>query len=110
MAISQPLGVAVLLARRFFDVNSAIRAMTNGINATNPLIPWRESRGIGKFVPSPTRIAIASQDARKAATTNGPMVLAFGERDVLCATIAVIPVCAAIMKIAKARMTKAVVR
>ena len=44
MAISQALGVAVLIARRFFDVNSAIRAMTNGINATNPLIPCRESR------------------------------------------------------------------
>ena len=109
MAISQALGVAVLIARRFFDVNSAIRAMTNGINATNPLIPCRDSAGMGKFVPSPTRMAIASHDARKAATTNGPMVLAFGERDVLCATIAVIPVCAAIMKIAKATITKAVV-
>ena len=110
MAISQALGVAILMARRLFDVSSAIRAMTNGINATNPLIPCRDSTGMGKFVPSPTRIAIASQDARKAATTNGAMVLAFGERDVLCAMIAVIPVCAAIMKIANARMMKAVVR
>jgi hypothetical protein len=38
-------------------------------------------------------MAIASQDARKPATTKGTIVLAFGERAVLCATMAAIPVC-----------------
>src|SRR5215510_14858176 len=110
MAISQALGVAVLIARRFFDANSAITAMTNGINATNPLAPRRDSRGMGKFAPSPTRIAIASHNARKAATTNGMKVLAFAEREVRCAAMAAIPVCAATIKIASAKTTKAVLR
>ena len=110
MAISQALGVAVLIARRFFDANSAITAMTNGINATNPLIVRRDSGGIGKFAPSPTRIAIDNHDARKAATTKGTIVLFFGERDVRCAVRPAIQVCAATMKIAKATITKAVLR
>src|SRR5215813_2620096 len=110
MAISQGFGVAVLIARRVFDANSAITAMTNGINATNPLAPRRDSGGIGKFAPSPTRIAIASHDARNAATTNGILVLAFAEREVRCAAMATMPVCAAIMKIARAKTTKAVLR
>src|SRR5215472_8802958 len=110
MAISQEFGVAVLIAWRVFDANSVITAMTNGINATNPLAPWRDSRGTGKFAPSPTRIAIASHDARNAATTNGMMVFPFAERDVRCAAIAAIAVCAPTMKIARAKTTKAVRR
>jgi hypothetical protein len=42
--------------------------------------------------------------------TNGTIVLVFGERDALCATMAAIVVCAATMKIARAKMTKAVLR
>jgi|SRR4030095_12433401 hypothetical protein len=110
MAISQALGVAVLIVRRVFDANSAITAMTKGINATNPLTARRDSRGIGKFTPSPTRIAIASHDAKKAATTNGTIVLVFGEREVLCPAMAAIPVCAATIKIATAKITKAVLQ
>src|SRR5215831_18969049 len=110
MAISQALGVAAFIARRFFDANSAITAITNGISATKPLTARCNSDGTGKFVPSPTRIAIASQDARKAATTNGMKVLAFAEREVRCAAMAAIPVCAATIKIASAKTTKAVLR
>src|SRR5215470_3896055 len=110
MAISHAFGVAVLIARRVFDANSAITAMTNGINATNPLAPRRDSRGTGKFAPSPTRIAIANHDARKAAMTNGTIVLAFAEREVRCATTAAMPVWVATMKIASAKTTKAVLR
>src|SRR4029450_12503461 len=110
MAISQARGVAVLIARRFFDANSAITAMTRGIIATNPLIPCRDSRGTGKFAPSPTRMAIASHDARKPATTKGTIVLVFAGREVRCTTRAAIPVCAATMKIARAKTTKAVLR
>src|SRR4030095_9570368 len=110
MAISQALGVAVLIVRRFFDANSAITAMTKGINATNPLTARRDPRGMGKFAPSPTRSAIASHDAKKAATTSGTIGLVFGERGVRSATMAAIVVCAATMKIASAKMTKAVLR
>src|SRR5262245_34342891 len=108
MAISQALGVAVLIARRFFDANSAITAMRKGINATNPLARRRDSRGTGKFVLSPTRIAIANHDARKAAMTNGTMALVFAETGVRSTAMAAMPVCAAIMKIASAKTTKAV--
>src|SRR5215510_5779648 len=110
MAISQAFGVAVLIARRFFDANNAITAMANGINATNPLTARRDSRGIGKFVPSPTRIAIASHDARKTATTNGMIILVSAESEVRCAAMAAMPVCAATMKIARAKTTKAVLQ
>src|SRR5215831_2694387 len=110
MPISQALGVAALIARRFFDANSAITAITKGINATSPLSARRDSEGIRKFAPSPTRIAIASHDAKKAATTNGIIVLAFAERDVLCAAMAATAVCAATMKMATAKITKAVLR
>jgi hypothetical protein len=65
---------------------------------------------MGKFAPSPTRMAIANHDARKAATTNGAIVLAFAEKDVRCATLATIALCAATMKIVRARITKAVLR
>src|SRR5262245_2245289 len=110
MAISQAFGVAVLIARRFFDANSAITAIKKGIRATNPLEARRDSSGIGKFEPSPTRIAIASHDARNAATTNGMMVFPFAESEVRCAAMAAMPVCAATMKIARAKTTKAVLR
>src|SRR5262249_35792280 len=110
MAISQAFGVALLIARRLFDANSAITAMTNGTNATNPLTARRDSRAMGKFAPSPARIASASHDARKAATTKGIVVLVFGEMEVRCAAMAATPVCTATMKIAKAKITKAVVR
>src|SRR5215475_8850206 len=110
MAMSQALGVAALIARRFFDANSAITAMTAGINATNPLIAWRDSRAMGKFAPSATRIAAPSHDARKAATRNGILVLVFGEIEVRCAAMAAMPVCTATMKIAKATITKVVER
>src|SRR5262249_9210160 len=110
MAMSQALGVAALIARRFLDANSAITAMTTGINATNPLIACRDSTGMGKFAPSATRIATPNHDARKAATRNGIVVLVFGEIEVRCATMAAMPVCAAIMKIARAKTTKAVLR
>src|SRR5262245_54293247 len=110
MALSQALGVAVLIARRFFDANSAIIAIRRGIIATNPLIPCRVSGAMGKFAPSPTRMAIPSQDARNPATTKGTIVLAFAEREVRCATRAAMPVCAATIKIARAKITKAVVR
>ena len=110
MAISQALGVAALIARRFFDAKSVITAITTGINATNPLIPCRDSRGMGKFTPSATRIATPSHDARNAATRNGIAVLVFGEIEVRCAAMAAMPVCAATMKIARAKITKAVLR
>src|SRR5215510_1480079 len=110
MPISQALGVAVLIARRFFDANSAITAMTKGINATNPLAPRRDSRGMGKFAPSPTRIATANHDARKAAMTNGTMALVFAETGVRSTAMAAMPVWAATMKIARAKTTKAVLR
>src|SRR5262247_3343461 len=98
MAISQALGVAVLIARRFFDANNAITATRNGTNATRPLTARRDSRGMGKFTPSPTRIPIANHDARKPAMTNGMIVLAFAEREVRCATMAAMPVWAATIK------------
>src|SRR4029453_17805231 len=110
MAISQALGVAVLIVWRAFDANSANTAMTNGTNATNPLTPRRDSRGMGKFAPSPTRIAIASHDARNAAMISGMIVLVFAEREVRSAAMAAMPVCAATMKIARAKTTKAVLR
>src|SRR5215468_7292403 len=110
MAISQALGVVALISRRFFDPNNEITAMKNGIKATNPLTDWRDCGAIGKFVPSPMRIAIPSHDAKNPATTNGILVLDFVESEVRCAAIAAIPVCAAIMKIARAKTTKAVLR
>src|SRR5215472_5649521 len=109
MAMSQAPGGAAWIARRLFDANSAITAMTTGISATNPLIPGRDSTGMGKFAPSATRIATPSHDARKAATRNGIVVLVFGDIEVRCAAMATMPVCTATMKIAKATITKAVV-
>src|SRR5215468_6281406 len=108
MAISHALGVAALIARRVFDANSAITAITNGINATTPLTARRDCRGIGKFAPSPTRIAIASHDERNPAITNGTSVLIFGETAARGAAIAAILVCTATMKIARAKIMRAV--
>jgi hypothetical protein len=82
--------------------------MTNGTRATIPLTPRRDSGGMGKFVPSPTRIAIASHDAKNAPTMNG--VIIFGEGEVRCVTIAGIAVWAATMKIDSAMMIKAVLK
>src|SRR5262245_10887706 len=110
MAISQAFGVAVLIARRVFDANNAITAITNGISATKPLTARRDSTDIGKFAPSPTRIATANHDARKAPTINGTIVLVFGEREVRCAMMAAIPVCAATIRIPRVKTTKAVLR
>jgi hypothetical protein len=55
-------------------------------------------------------IAIANHDARNAATTNGTAVLVFGDSELRCAAIAAIAACAAITKMAKAKMTNAVLR
>src|SRR5262249_51558550 len=110
MLINQAFRVAALIARRFLDANSAITAIRNGINATNPLTARRDSGAMGKFVPSPTRIAIPSHDAKNAATTNGILVLVFAEREVRCAAMAATHVCAATMKIARAKTTKPVRR
>jgi hypothetical protein len=90
------------------DANSAMTAMTNGISATRPLSGRRDSSEMGKFVPSPTTIAMASQAARNPATTNGTAVYVF--EDVRCAATAAMALCAAIMKTAAAKTTNAVPR
>src|SRR5215468_768170 len=110
MAISQAFGVAVFIARRVFDANNATTTITNGISATKPLTARRDFTDIGKFAPSPTRIAIANHDARKAAMTNGTMALAFAETGVRSTAMAAMPVWVATMKIASAKTTKAVLR
>jgi len=101
----------ILPARRIvFDANRAITTMLNGISATKPLMGWRDSSGIGKVDPSPTIIAIANHDARNAATTNGTAVLVFGDSMPRCAAVAAITACAAMVKMAKAKVTNAVPR
>src|SRR5512133_24208 len=106
MPTSQALGVAALIARMALEANNAITAKRNGIRATRPLSGRRDSSEIGKFLPSPTTMAIASQAAKNPATTNGTAVLIFeGER---CDAIAAMTLCAAITKIAAAKMTNAV--
>jgi len=99
-----------LIVRMVFDANRAITAMMNGISATKPLMGRRDSGGIGKFDPSPTIIAIANHDARNAATTNGAAALVFGDSELCCAAVAAMSACAATMKMAKAKITKAVPR
>src|SRR5215831_11086966 len=103
MRISQVFGLAALMARIVLDANSAMTAMTNGISATRPLSGRRDSSEIGKFAPSPTTMAIANHAAKNPATTKGTAVLVF--EDASRAATAAIVLCAAIMKIAAAKMT-----
>src|SRR5438132_10063592 len=108
--MSQALGIAALIARSDLDAKRAITATRNGINATKPLAERRDSSGMGKLAPSPTIIASASHDARKAAITNGMTDLVLGDNEVRGAAITAIAVCAATMKMATAKMTNAVPR
>src|SRR6266567_8052995 len=108
--MSQALGIAELMARSDLETNSAITAMMNGISATNPLAERRDSSAMGKLAPSPTITASASHDPRKAAITNGMADLARDETEVRGAAIAARAVWAATMKMATAKMTKAVPR
>ena len=108
--MSQAFGVAALIARIDLDANSAVTAITNGINAANPLARRRDSGATEKFEPSATIVAIASHEARKAAITNGKTIFVFDDSAVRCAAMLAIVVCAATMKIARAKITNAVVR
>src|SRR5713101_5775629 len=103
-------GVTVLIARIDLDANSAVTAITNGISATNPLAGRRDSDAREKFEPSAMMIAMASHEARKAAITNGITTFDFSGSAVRCAAMAAMAVCAATMKIARAKITNAVVR
>src|SRR5213076_2209055 len=102
MAMSQALGIAALIARIDLETNSAITAMRNGISATKPLAERRDSSGIGKLAPSPTIIASASHDLRKAAIINGMVDLVRGDSEVrgnaAHSAIAAMALCAATMK------------
>src|SRR6266566_883612 len=102
MAMSQALGIAELIARSDLETNSAITAMRNGINATKPLAERRDSSGMGKLAPSPTMIASASHDPRKAAIMNGIVDLVRADNEVRCAAITAMTACAATMKMATA--------
>src|SRR4029450_2215177 len=108
--MSQAFGVAALIARIDLDANSAVTAITNGISATNALARRRDSGATKKFEPSATIVAIASHEARKAAITNGKTIFVFSDSAVRCAAMLAIVVCAATMKIARAKITNAVVR
>src|SRR5437773_6221922 len=109
MAMSQALGIAALIARIDSETNSAITARRNGISAAKPLAERRDSSGIGKLAPSPTIIASASHDPRKAAIMN--MVdLVRGDSEVRGNAIAAMALCAATMKMATAKIIKAVPR
>jgi len=102
-------GIAELIARSDLETNSAITAMRNGINATKPLAERRDSSGMGKLAPSPRMLASASDDPRKAAIMN-IVDLVRGDSEVRGAAIAAMAVCAATMKMATAKISKAVPR
>src|SRR5438105_57880 len=108
--MSQAFGVDALIARIDLDANSAVTATANGISATNPLAGRRDSSAMGKFEPSPTIIAMASHEARKAAITNGITIFDFDDRAARWAPMAAMADCAATIKIARAKMTNAVLR
>src|SRR5947207_14960533 len=110
MAMSQALGIAELIARSDWEPNSCIAAMSNGINATKPRAERRDSSEMGKLAPSPTINAIASHDARKAAIINGMVDLVLCDSEARGAAIPAMAVCAATMKMATAKITKAVPR
>src|SRR6266568_617963 len=108
--MSHAFGVAALIARIDLDANSAVTAITNGISATNPLAGRRDSGAREKFEPSATIVATASHEARTAAITNGIIIFVFSDSAVRCAAMAAMTVCAATTKIARAKITNAVVR
>ena len=83
--------------------------MRNGINAIKPLAERRDSSGMGKLAPSPRMIASASHDPRKAAIMN-IVDLVRGDSEVRGAAIAAMALCAATMKMATAKIIKAVPR
>ena len=95
--MSQAFGVAALMVRIDLNANSTVTAITNGISGTNPLARRRDSGATEKFEPSPTMVAIASHEARKAAITNGITIFVLGDNAARCAATAAMTVWAATM-------------
>ena len=96
--MSQAFGVDALIARIDLDANSAVTAIANGISATNPLAGRRDSSAMGKFEPSPTIIAMASHEARKAAITYGITIFDSDDRPARWAPMAAMADCAATLR------------